>query len=401
MLIPNLNFGGAQRVFYTTSLELSKHYRVVECVFNFESGHAFVTGNEIVSLDVGGGNNIILKFFQFLKRIRALRKLKKKLNPAICISHLEGADLINILSQHRESTITWVHGSKKHDENIEGFLGFIRHRLLIPFAYQRADQVVTVSKAIKEELVNYYSVPSHKIETLYNYFDIAAIQVNSAIPIEAKYEPLFSNNKTIMFSGRLVRQKNPENLLKWFTAFNQFNQSNHYKLILVGDGDLRKELLKLCEVLKLKVFNGWANSPPNDQYDVYFLGFQTNPFKFIARSTAFILPSLWEGFPMALGEAMACGIPVISADCPTGPTEMLQDDYTLEVELPCFTDYGLLLPILKENTYKIWNESVSALLNNPEKIATYSMKSRLRANDFSQERNAQHLFKLMNSVLNK
>jgi glycosyltransferase involved in cell wall biosynthesis len=396
VLITNLNYGGAQRVFYDISMELSKKYRVVECVFNFELGHEFKTGNEIVSLNVSGGNNIIHKFWQFVKRVRNLRRLKRELNPAICISHLEGADLVNVLSKYREKTITWVHGSKRHDENIEGLLGFIRHRLLIPLIYRKADKVITVSKAIKNELINFYKIPPYKIEICYNYFDIESLQLKATSPIDSKYEAIFKDKQTLVFSGRLVRQKNLHNLIRWFANFNRLK---NYKLVIVGDGDLRNELLLLCRELDLPIYNSWADSNMPENSDIYFLGFQHNPFPFVAKSTALILASLWEGFPMTLGEAMACGVPVLSANCPTGPQEMLMKDYQHNIELPIFADYGLLLPILKESTFDIWSQSIGDLLASEVKLCLYRSKSFERSVDFAQATNANQINELVASIL--
>jgi Glycosyltransferase Family 4 len=158
LLIPNLTFGGAQRVFHDHSLLLSQHYEVIECVFNLETSHAFPSGNRLLSLDVKAGTNLFDKFFRFLQRVSRLRRIKEQYDIDICISHLEGADLVNILSRRREKIVVWIHGSKLFDQNISGILGFIRQRLLIPFAYSSADKVVCVSDAIQQELVNSFII---------------------------------------------------------------------------------------------------------------------------------------------------------------------------------------------------------------------------------------------------
>jgi glycosyltransferase involved in cell wall biosynthesis len=396
MIIPNLNFGGAQRVFYNLSVELAKHYRVVECVFNFDSGHAFESGNQVISLEVKGGNNLVSKVWQFLIRYKRLRDLKRRINPDICISHLEGADLINVLSQQNDKTITWVHGSKRHDQNITGFLGMLRHYVLIPYTYKRADWVVTVSKAIKDELTLHYRVDSKKIRPIYNYFDVEIIKSKSQSPIDKGIESVFDDIPVLIFSGRLVKQKNPESMLRWFATFIERQPC---RLVLVGDGELRNELLSVCLELKLRTYHPWSNKASTQDCQVIFLGFQENPFQFIKMASVFILPSLWEGFPMALGEAMCCGIPVVSANCPTGPLEMLTEKDSNEITYPYFAEYGVLMPLMKEENFDVWSQGLITLLNDKNMLANYSSQSSKRSEVFSKENNTRHLVELIENIL--
>jgi glycosyltransferase involved in cell wall biosynthesis len=396
MLIPNLNFGGAQRVFYNLSLELSKKYKVVECVFNFDAGHAFVSGNEVLSLEVAGGKNIVSKLWLFLRRCRKLREIKKKIGADFCISHLEGADLVNVLSKGKEKTITWVHGSKWYDQNITGLLGVIRHQLLIPFAYKNADKVVTVSKAIKEELVNKYGINDKRITTIYNYFDFDTIVTLSNVPLGPKYYPVFQGVPILIFSGRLVLQKNPVALLKWFASFSKGNPG---KLVILGDGEMRNELLQLSQLLGLTYYHPWSDQILHGDYQLYFLGFQENPFQFIKNSSVFILPSLWEGFPMALGEAMCCGLPVASADCPTGPMEMITDRVNEKLTYPLFAKFGVLLPLLNKNTFDCWTEGLLTLLNNEAAMKEYSKQSVERGMSFSKSNNTHHVIDLVETAI--
>ena len=382
ILITNLSFGGAQRVFFEQSRILAKCHEVVECVFNLAEGHAFPTGNTVVSLNVPPGINVIDKIWRFFQRVNRLRKLKKELRTDICISHLEGADLVNILSRRDEKTICWVHGSKMYDENIEGAIGWVRHTLIIPLVYRLANKVVTVSKAIKEELTLYYKVPPSKIETIYNFFDITTVQNSTEEDIDSSYATIFSNGQTMITSGRLARQKNHSSFITWYASFIASRQC---KLIILGDGELRGQLLSLCTKLKLKVFHPWADLSCSSDYDVYFLGFQQNPFKYLKKSDVFILPSLWEGFPLVLGEAMACGLPIVSADCPTGPREILSLDLNKKISEPDFTDFGILLPTLKKENFEQWSIAMSQILENLNLQADYASRALQRVLIFSKE----------------
>src|SRR5699024_1749281 len=108
-------------------------------------------------------------------------------------------------------------------------------------------------------------------------------------------------------------------------------------LIILGEGYLFEYLNELVKQFEL-------------ENDVFFLGYQENPFKYIARADIYVLPSLHEGFPNALCEAMACGKPVVSTDCPSGPREILFQNPDINMTLPeqiTRADYGILTPQLE------------------------------------------------------
>ena len=134
LLIPNLGTGGAQKVFRQQMKLLSRELDVMGCVFNRDGFLPQDHDSNLHSLDVPGGSNVISKTFFFFKRIARLRRLKKELDIKVCISHLEGADYVNLLSRRNDRVIAWIHGTKTFDQNISGWLGWLRKKVLIPYA---------------------------------------------------------------------------------------------------------------------------------------------------------------------------------------------------------------------------------------------------------------------------
>lgn len=404
LLIPNLDFGGAQRVFHDHSRLLSESFEVTEVVFNLESGNAFPTGNSLINMDVPGGGGVFDKIRNFSNRARRLRRLKRELRTRISISHLEGADYVNILSRQGEKTILCVHGSKLHDANIRGPLGFARKRLFLPALYNRADKIVVVSRDIGPELVQLGVDPS-KIVTINNFFDPEAVRRKADVPLSIEERAIFSSQPVIVTSGRLAEQKNQRPLLD---VFARVLEKRAAKLLFLGDGELRDEMLSHARGLGLRVFDTWSGLKLHEDYQVYFLGYQDNPFKFQKAATIFALPSAWEGFPMVLGEAMACGLPIVSADCPTGPREMLAPESGPRPNPPLqsaeWGSHGVLAPLLDrsaplEDAISTWAGILDRLLADEAERSRLSAAAARRVEDFTRERIGRQWIQLAHDLL--
>lgn len=404
LVIPNFGLGGAQRVFHDHSVELARCFHVTEVVFNLDGGNMYPSANELVSLDVDGAGGAITKLRNFWSRIERLKGVKRRLQIAVSISHLEGADYVNLLSKGSEKVILCIHGSKLHDANITGVVGWLRKKVLMPALYNRADRIVTVSRDIIPELIEGFGVKPDKLLTINNFFEVAQIEAKSHESLSAAEEAVYAAAPVLITAGRLSIQKNQAPLLRIFAALRKQQPA---KLVFVGDGDLRDALVAQGRELGLRVYAQWeAQAELTPDYDVYFLGLQQNPFKYLRPATAFVFPSAWEGFPMALGEAMICGLPVVSADCPTGPREMLAP-LTATPASPLrqaeMGDYGLLLPMLTQPATlpadeAVWVATLANLLLTATERERLGQLARTRMQDFTRERIAQQWVALVEEV---
>ncbi len=376
--MPDYGVGGAQRVFSNQSKFLSEYFDVSLCVFNDEYTDAYECHGQKIVLNVNAGESLIEKVYFFCLRIWRLRKIKRDFD--FCISHLEGADFVNILSRRKEKIICCIHGTKFHDGEIKGWLGWLRKKVLMPFLYKRADLIVAVSSAIRLELILQLSIPETKIRVIINGFDIELIEKKSKEQIPTELRLLLENNLTICLCSRLAPQKN---LQAFLPIFSQVKKSIDCKLIIIGGGELWKGLVEQSGTLGFSTYTMGVDPKFSDQFDVYFLGDQLNPFPYISRTSLFVLPSAWEGFPLALCEAMVCKIPVIASDCPTGPREILEAGEDFK------SRYGILLPIpteKKDQVFYAWTEAISMLLKDRNKADEYTLNSRNKVAEFSMEK---------------
>lgn len=180
-------------------------------------------------------------------------------------------------------------------------------RRLLRRAYSRAAAVAAVSAGVRRGLVTEFGLPESRIVICPNLFDFPRI---AALAQESSPTPP-AGCLTISCVGRLQREKGQRVLLEALDILVHQRGHHDLHLWLVGDGPDGDTLRSLARERHLADH-------------VTFLGFQRNPLPFMKQSHVFCLPSLFEGLPNALIEAMGCGTPVIAANCPSGPEEILE-----------------------------------------------------------------------------
>ena len=185
-------------------------------------------------------------------------------------------------------------------------------RALTRWLYRRAGGIVGVSQGVSRDLEATLRLPVGSVVTIYNPVDTARIAAATHEPVPKELSHVFAklHRPIIVTAGRLVTQKAHRDLLD---AFARISESIRGSLVILGEGPLRQELEQQAEKLGI----GSA---------VWIPGFVDNPWWFMARSDIFALSSHCEGHPRVLLEALACGLPVASTDCPSGPREILADE---------------------------------------------------------------------------
>ncbi|MGI4862325.1 MAG: glycosyltransferase [Janthinobacterium lividum] len=395
MLIPQLSFGGAERVFHDQAREFTKAgHHVMECVFQTRTHKvAFETVNPLIVLDAPDAtDSLVSKATALSRRVAQLRKLKKDLQIDVCISHLEGADYVNILSKGSEQVILCIHNSKQHDPNYRGSMGWVRRRLLMPVLYRRADRLVTVSRDLRQEMIEYLRLDPAKITVINNFINSAQVLQKAAEPItDAAELAFFAGGPVLLGVSRLDPEKNTPVMIPILDQLRRQGPAQP-RLLLLGDGSLREQLVAEARRRGLPVWDGvgQTHDAALPECAVVLLGFRPNPFQYMRQAAAVVLPSLMEGFPMNICEALTCGIPMVSADCATGPREILAPTTpaTQYAVGPEWADFGLLLPVPRPGTpgyeadLAAWVEGLGKLLNDPISRQHYHEQALVRAANF-------------------
>jgi glycosyltransferase involved in cell wall biosynthesis len=234
---------------------------------------------------------------------------------------------------------------------------------LLRDAYLAADAIVTASIGVADDLATHAGIPRDRITTVYNPVVAPDLLVKAREPVD---HPWFAAGAppVVLGVGRLHAQKDFTTLLRAFAALRS---RRPVRLVILGAGT-DSEYAVALKALATEL--GVA-------HDVQMPGFARNPFAFMSRAAVFVLSSRYEGLGNALIEALACGTPVVSTACPSGPAEVLDNGR-----------FGSLVPV---GDVEAMAGAIGKAIDNPPPPEHL----RARAQLFSVERSADAYLELL------
>ncbi|NEO98890.1 MAG: glycosyltransferase [Symploca sp. SIO2E9] len=240
--------------------------------------------------------------------------------------------------------------------------------ILMRYTYPSGDGLVGVSQDTITDLLEEIKVPDCiPMRVILNPIDIDRIQQLAREPIE---HPWFQNKGTpvIMTVARLAKQKQLDVLIR---AFANVVSILPAKLLILGEGPLRPELESLCRELQV-------------EEHVAMPGYDHNPYRFMSACDAFVLASAWEGCPIALQEALACGAAAIVTNAPGGSKDVVGNG-----------KFGIVVPT---NDTDVLSKAIIQVLTDHNLKKHYREQASKRSQDFQYQRISREYLDFCNSV---
>jgi glycosyltransferase involved in cell wall biosynthesis len=360
LFMPSFAGGGAERVFLSLAKGFLASGKKVDLIVACNSGELKTQIDDRVHLVDLKSRRIGLSLMGLIRYLQVEK-------PDILLSGQTHANVVAIWAKFlsRSSVPTVISEHSNLSPQIRPNIGY-KEKLVLLLArifYRYADGIIAVSKDIKNELSRFLHLPESMIRAISNPLDLERIQ--SLSQNITNHPWLYEKSLPVILSaGRLSKEKDFKTLLN---AFKIVLGKMDSRLIILGEGPERSSLEKQVSESGLL---GKVSLP----------GFEQNPYPYMRLSDVFVLSSIYEGFALALVEAMACGIPVISTDNCGGPVEILESG-----------KYGKLVP---SRSPAAMADAILAILESP----VDGSPARLRALDFSLERITAQYLKFFETV---
>jgi glycosyltransferase involved in cell wall biosynthesis len=297
--LPNLGGGGAERVVLTLAADLAARGHKVDLVLIKAVG-------ELLPLVPDGVRVVDLKAHRILGALLPLTRYLREERPDALHAQMWPVTVIAIMA-HRLARSRAKLVISEHTTLSRQVRGGVQRRLLewtTRFFYPLADVRTACSAASADDLAELSGIARDRIEVVYN-----PISLPRRIAVNPNIEAFWKGGgPRIITVGSLSTVKNQALLLRAFARLADQRAS----LVILGEGELRLDLERLAAEL------GIADR-------LAMPGFVIDPWPYLAMAQLFVLSSDYEGFPLALVEAMHVGLKIVSTDCLSGPSEILDN----------------------------------------------------------------------------
>lgn len=302
---PSLRGGGAEKVVVNLANGLARRGCKVDVVLVQAHGPLIGQLASVVTVHDLRRSRVAVSLWR-------LKQYLEQHRPQVLISFMSHTNVVSacarMISRWRPSLIITEHN------NITARRMASRRQLrfhllytMLRYLYPSADAVVAVSQGVADDLLRCVKLDPSRLHVIYN--PVINEEVFRKAQEDVNHPWLVNKSAPVVLGvGRLTAQKDFATLLE---AFALLRREMDARLIILGEGDQRQYLAQLADQLGIK-----------DYLDMP--GFVENPYTYMRRADVFVLSSRWEGFANVLVEALCLGTPVVSTDCPYGPSEILR-----------------------------------------------------------------------------
>ncbi len=365
ILIPSFGAGGTERVIISILAKLGAdfdfHLVLFDEIIQYELPESF----KVTVISESRFSQIgLIKVLMLPLLTYRYYKFCKKENIDVSLSFLYRANFVNGILKYfpfKGKTISCERSYASiyyKKSTLWGKVGFFLVEKLYPLS-----DILTANSYLSAIDLNTNFRIKKKILTIYNPVDIDKIRRLAKDPVTGFDIP---RKFTFVCIERLHSDKNHTCLLYAFSKL----KATDSQLILVGEGDMAESLKALAVTL-------------NISERVIFIGFDPNPYKYLALSDCCVLSTDFHGFPNVILEAQAVGLPVISTDCRSGPREIFAPGSDILLQITDHVEYaefGVLTPIKNADLFA---EAMQKLYDDRQLLEKYSERSLERVKDFS------------------
>lgn len=305
MFLPSMTSGGAERVMANIASQLAVRGDVdVDFLFVTADGPYLEQLHEdvnVIDLQCGRIAQSLPGLVRYLRRSRPTAMLSALDPPNLCATVATKVAMAGnriVVTEHCDfSSAVQAAENRKRAAVVPW---------LVQKIYPLADSVIAVSHGVADDLAESTGLSRDLVGVVGNPVITAEVVAKAAEPPS---HPWFSDGgpPVVVAVGRLAYQKNFELLI---AAMKRVLEQRDARLVIFGEGPDLESLSEQAKRLGI-----------DDRID--FAGFVDNPYAHMRAARAFVLSSRFEGLPTVLIEALYCGVPIVSTDCPSGPDEIL------------------------------------------------------------------------------